>query len=130
MPFPLHIAILAVLVGALETAGGAQELVVQGILNNRAWPLVGGTLGTVAGALLLSAGIAMLLNSLHTPRLVYATAWVSVPVFILIGIVDRMAGIPVTIVGIGLPLLLVLFLRKRRSGPNLAPTSSKVGGIG
>jgi len=130
MSYPLPIAILAILAGALETAGGAQELVVQGIFNGHGWPLIGGTLGTVAGALLLSAGIAMLRNSRQTFRLVCATAWVSVPVFILIGIVDRLAGIPVTIIGIGLPLFLVTYLRRRHSGPNLAPTSSNAGGNG
>ena len=128
MSYPLSIAILAILVGALETAGGAQELVVQGIFNNHGWPLIGGTLGTVAGALLLSAGIAMLRNSPQTVTLVRATAWVSVPVFILIGIADRLAGIPVTIIGIGLPLFLVAYLRKKSPGSNLAPTSSKAGG--
>jgi hypothetical protein len=52
------ISILAILIGALLTAAGAQELIVQGIFNNRLFPLIGGTLGTVAGALILSAGIA------------------------------------------------------------------------
>ena len=43
----MFIPILTILIGALLTAAGAQELVVQGILNNRLFPLVGGTLGTV-----------------------------------------------------------------------------------
>jgi hypothetical protein len=130
MSYPLSIAILAVLVGALETAGGAQELVVQGILNNRGWPLIAGTLGTVAGALLLFSGIALLRNSPHTLRLVYATAWVSVPVFILIGVVDRIAGIPVTAIGIALPVILVAYLRKHHSKQHLSPDSAHAGGHG
>ncbi|MFB3923445.1 MAG: hypothetical protein ACE145_17120 [Terriglobia bacterium] len=130
MSYPLSVAILAVVVGALETAGGAQELVVQGILNNRGWPLIAGTLGTVAGALLLFSGIALLRNSQQALRLAYATAWVSAPVFILIGVIDRITGIPVTAIGIALPLFLVAYLRKRHSGPNLAAASSKATGNG
>ena len=44
------IATFTIIVGALLTAGGLQELIVQGILNNRTFPLLGGTLGTVARA--------------------------------------------------------------------------------
>ncbi len=105
------IAVLTILVGALETAGGLQELVAQGILNNRLYPLIGGTLGTVAGALLLSSGIALLRRSPTAVTLVRATALVSIPVFVLIGIVSPLAGKAVTLAGIVLPLLLLIYVR-------------------
>jgi hypothetical protein len=46
------VAILSIFIGAVFTAGGVQELVVQGILNNKPIPLTRGTLGPVAGMLI------------------------------------------------------------------------------
>jgi hypothetical protein len=64
---------------------------------------------------LLAAGIALLIRSQLTPVLAQATAWVSVPVFILTGIVTRRAGWPITAVGIVFPVLLVLFCWRSRN---------------
>jgi hypothetical protein len=108
----MPVALLAIVLGALETAGGAQELIYQGILRSRTYPLTAGTLGTVAGALLLASGIALLIGSRLGPVLARATAYVSVPVFILIGVVTHIAGWPVTVVGILFPLFLVFFCEK------------------
>lgn len=107
------LALLAIVIGALETAGGAQELIYLGFLRSETYPLIAGTLGTVAGALLLAAGIAMLVRSRMTAELVHATVFVSVPVFILIGVVTQRAGWPMTALGIGFPLVLLLFCRRR-----------------
>jgi hypothetical protein len=111
MPF----ALFAVVFGALEAAGGAQEMIYLGILNSETYPLIAGVLGVLAGGLLLAAGIALLIRSQLTPVLAQATAWVSVPVFILTGIVTRRAGWPITAVGIVFPVLLVLFCWRSRN---------------
>jgi hypothetical protein len=95
----------------LVDGGGAQELIVQGIFNNRLYPLVGGTLGTVAGALLLSAGIALFRQSTRALTIIRAAAFVSVPVFLLIGFIRPLAGWPVRIVGIIFPLFLLWYFR-------------------
>ena len=113
----MFVAILSILIGALLTAGGLQELVAQGILNSRLYPLVGGTLGTVAGALLLTAGIALLRQSPRAIDLIRAAALVCVPVFVLIGFVRPLAGWAVTIVGIGFPLFLLAYYRSARLKP-------------
>src|SRR5262245_26117744 len=105
------IAILTILIGAVLTAGGAQELVAQGIFNNRRYPLLGGTLGAVAGALLLSAGIALLRESPRAVALTRAAACVSVPVFVIIGFIWPLAGWPVGFVGIAFPRFLPCNLR-------------------
>lgn len=110
------IAVGAILLGALETAGGAQELIIQGIVRNRTYPLTAGTLGTIAGALLLASGAALLLDSPKARVLVEATAYVSLPVFLLIGIITRIAGWPITALGIGFPLL--LFITRPKPQPN------------
>lgn len=90
----MFIAIITILIGAVLTAGGVQELVVQGIFNNGRWPLLGGTLGAVAGALLLSAGIALLRESPRAIALIRASALVCVPVFVMIGFIWPLAGCP------------------------------------
>ena len=107
------LAVFAILVGALATAGGLQELVAQGILNSRLYPLIGGTLGTVAGAFLLATGIALFRRSPGTLRLAWATAAVCVPVFVLIGVVEPLAGRGVTVLGLLVPIALVAAVRAR-----------------
>ncbi len=67
------LAVITILVGALQAAGGVQELVVQGVLNNRLYPLVGGTLGTVAGVFILATGIALFRRSPEVVRLARTT---------------------------------------------------------
>lgn len=109
------IAILVILVGALLTTAGVQEVVAQGILNSELYPLFGGTLGTVAGMLLLSAGIALYRQSPRAYTYIRAAAYVSVPVFILIGFIRPLAGWPVRIIGIALPIFLLLYYRKSLS---------------
>lgn len=116
----MFIAILTIIIGALLTAGGAQELVFQGILNSQLYPLVGGTLGTVAGALILSSGIALLRQSPRAVALIRAAAWVAVPVFVLIGFIWPLTGWPVKIVGIAFPLFLLAYFRKSSAPPQAA----------
>jgi hypothetical protein len=57
------LATITIIVGALLIAGGLQELVVQGILNGLTFPLLGGTLGTVAGGFVLATGISLFRGS-------------------------------------------------------------------
>jgi len=117
MPF----AIFAIVFGALEAAGGAQEMIYLGILQSETYPLEAGVLGVVSGGLLLAAGVALLVQSRIAFTLAQATVWISVPTFILTGIITHRAGWPITAVGIGFPLLLVLFCWKnRRSGEMLS----------
>jgi uncharacterized membrane protein YozB (DUF420 family) len=114
------IATFTIIVGALLIAGGLQELIVQGILNNLAFPLLGGTLGTVAGFFVLATGIALFRGSAEARRLAIASAAVSLPTFVLIGLIERLAGWPVTILGLGVPIVLVLLTRPARHSPLLS----------
>ena len=113
----MPVALFAMVFGALEFAGGAQEMVYLGFLQSERYPLVAGALGVLAGGLLLAAGVALLVRSSLASVLAQATAWISVPVFILTGVVTHRAGWPITAVGIGYPLFLTFFcLRSERSG--------------
>jgi hypothetical protein len=113
----MPVALFALVFGVLEFAGGAQEMVYLGFLQSERYPLIAGALGVLAGALLLAAGVALLVRSPLASVLAQATAWISVPVFIVTGVVTHRAGWPITAVGIGYPLFLTFFcLRGVRSG--------------
>jgi len=117
----LPLALFALVFGALEFAGGAQEMIYLGIMNSETYPLIAGVLGVLAGGLLLAAGITLLVSSPLAPVLAQATAWISVPVFTLTGIVTHRAGWSITAVGILFPLLLVFGQRNSKN----AATASK-----
>ena len=118
----LPLALFALVFGTLEAAGGAQEMIYLGIINSETYPLIAGALGVLAGGLLFAAGITLLIRSPLAPVLAQATAWISVPVFILTGIVTRRAGWPITAVGILFPLLLLFCQRSREPGETISKT--------
>jgi len=122
----LPIALFAIALGAVELAGALQELA-YGIPQSVTDAVNAGALGAVAGAIVLAAGIALLTRSRRAPELALASAFISIPVFIIIGIVKHFAAWPITGVGNGLPhpARLVLPLLHRRKDP-LPPV---VGGI-
>ena len=117
----MAVAILTILLGALATAGGVQELVAQGILNSRLIPLTGGTLGATTGALLLAAGIGLLRQSPRAVVLTRAAALTMIPVTMLIGQLGwGLAGWSVTIVCVGWSLFLLVYIRTRSARANAA----------
>jgi hypothetical protein len=87
-------------------------LVFLGILQSQTEALIVGSVGIVASALLLAAGIALLIQSSLTDVLITSAAYVCVPVFIFTGVIKHYAAWPSTAVGIAYPLL-VLFLWRR-----------------
>lgn len=117
----LPASLFAIIFGALETAGGAQELIYRGILNSQTEPLVLGTLGALTGVLLLAAGILLLIRSPHAAVLVQSAAYVSVPVYLILGVFKHYAGWPITLVGIAYPLLLVALTYKSSKAAQLVP---------
>jgi hypothetical protein len=113
------VAILTIFLGALGTAAGVQELVVQGILSNQKIPLTGGTLGAVSGALTVSAGIMLLCQSRQAIALTRAAALAGLVVGVLVGkIVWGLAGWPMTITGLGWPLFLLIYFRNPSAKPS------------
>jgi len=113
----MPVALFAMVFGVLEFAGGAQEMIHLGFLQSERYPLVAGVMGVLAGGLLLAAGIALLVRSQLSSVLAQATAWISVPVFILTGVVTHRTGWPITAVGVGYPLFLAFFcMRSHKSG--------------
>ena len=110
------VPILTIFVGALNAAAGTQELVVQGIFNNQRIPLTGGTLGAVAGALLVAAGVALIRHSPQAASLTRAAAISMLAVMALIGMLGwGLAGWPMTLVGFVWPLFLTFHVRGAHS---------------
>jgi hypothetical protein len=118
----MPLALFALVFGTLEAAGGAQEMIYLGIMNSETYPLIAGALGILAGGLLLAAGFALLIRSPLAPVFAQATAWISVPVFTLTGIITRRAGWPITAVGILFPLLLLFGQRGGKPSETMSKT--------
>ena len=107
----MPIALFAIIFGALETAGGAQETIYLGILHSETEPLIIGTLGTVGGVLLLCAGITLLVHSALSATLVPAAAYACIPVSVICGVIKHYAAWPITTVGILYPLFMFIYYR-------------------
>jgi hypothetical protein len=111
----LIMAILAIMVGALEAAGALTELLsaLQHPRGAAPW-MIGSTMGVVAGGLLLGSGVALLLGSRRAVPIARAAAVTCILVFILISYVIPMMGYFAQILGIGFPIALLVYLRHRR----------------
>ena len=105
----MAISLFALVFGALEAGGGVQELVYRGVLNSETEPMIVGALGTLTGAVLLWAGGALLIRSRLASVLVPATAYLSVPTFLVSGVYKHYAGWPITVVGIVYPLIMLFW---------------------
>jgi hypothetical protein len=111
----LIMAILAIMVGALEAAGAFGEYwsAVQHPMGSGPW-VIGSTMGVVAGGLLLASGVAMLCRSRRAVPIARAAAVTCILVFILISYVIPMMGYFAQLIGIGYPIMLLVYLRHRR----------------
>ena len=114
----MAIALFGLVFGALETGGGVQELVYRGILNSETDPMMIGALGTLTGAVLLWASIALLIRSRLVSVLVPATVYLSLPTFLIAGVFPcsscphhHYAGWPITLVGLVYPLIMLFWCR-------------------
>jgi hypothetical protein len=119
----IPIAILTILVGAVEAAGALVELFAS-IQHPRGGGLVmtGSALGVAAAALLIGAGVALLRRSPGAVPFARGAAVTSILVTLLISYVIPMMGYFAQILGIGLPVILLLYLRRRGGGVDGAPS--------
>jgi peptidoglycan/LPS O-acetylase OafA/YrhL len=113
-------AILAVLIGALDVANAVAELWAGGIMNGDRYSLIGGTLGIVAGALLLVAGIALARRTPRARTQARVAAMTCLAAFVVIGVALPRLSIFAMLLGIGFPIVLLLFLGLTgRRGPSV-----------
>lgn len=120
----MTIAILAVMVGALETMNALQEAWGSGVLNHDTRALLAGTVAMVAGGLLISAGAALLRRSPNANALAQGAAITSLLVFAFLGAFVPLLSVFALILGIGFPMALLAFVhwsrRRDRSAPIVA----------
>jgi hypothetical protein len=72
------VALFALALGAVEVAGATQQLF-YGITQSVTDAVNAGALGAVSGAIVLIAGIALLMRSRRAPELALASAYISIP---------------------------------------------------
>jgi hypothetical protein len=114
----LPLSMFAIALGAVEVAGALQELIYLGILQSDTKAMIAGGLGAAAGAIVLAAGSALLMRSGRASELALASVYLSIPVFVLIGVVQHRAAWPITTVGMIFPVLLAVYCR--RAAPQAA----------
>jgi hypothetical protein len=115
-------AILAILIGAIEVANSLGEAWAGGIVRHGGSSLMGGAVGMVAGALLAVSAIALLRRSPGAVAFAQGAAITCLAVFVVIALVRPMFSIFATMLGIGFPIVLLLFLRVTRGKGNSLPT--------
>jgi hypothetical protein len=103
--------ILTILIGAFEAASALIEgWGSGGVVNRDAYSLIWGTFGAIAGTLLLSSGVALIRKSPGAPTFSYIAATTCFAVFALLTIIQPRMSIMATLLGIGFPIALTLFL--------------------
>jgi tryptophan-rich sensory protein len=115
------LAILTILVGLLVGFGGAQELIVRGIIDHEVYPAILGIIGTIIGVLFIVSAIAMWRKWPSTRWLVIVTSILSIVFHVYAALPPyRNVGLGALIIGAGygLVLLIVMLSSKRnRTAP-------------
>jgi hypothetical protein len=107
-------AILAIVIGAIETVNALVEGRAASAVGLDGVAVVAVGLGVVAGVLLIAAGIAQAKRAASASTVSFAAAITCLLVFVLIGPVLSRMSIFSTMLGIGFPIALLLFLRLGR----------------
>ena len=107
-------AILAMVIGAVEIVNCAVEGWVGGIVNGDSYSLLVGALGIMAGSLILASGIALQRRTASAARLARVAAVVCLAVFLLIGVVHGRMSIFATLLGTAFPIVLLVYVHTSR----------------
>jgi hypothetical protein len=114
-------AILALLIGALEALNSAAEAWVGGVVLHGGSALASGGLGTVAGLLLVISAIAMLRRSPSAAAFARGSAVACLAVFASVTLISPRFSAIATILGICFPVALLLYFRASgTSAPRMA----------
>ncbi len=104
-------AILGILIGTLEVVSSAAEAWVGGLVLHGGYSLAAGTVAAAAGGLLVASAIAMLRGSKGAVSLAQGSAIACIAVFALVAALHPIFSILSTMLGIGFPIALLLYLR-------------------
>ncbi|MDB4913378.1 MAG: hypothetical protein JWM95_1022 [Gemmatimonadetes bacterium] len=103
-------AILAMLIGTLEVVNSMVEGYLGGVVNHGGASLMGGAVGIIAGALLFASAVALLKGSPSAGTLARSAAVTCFAVFLGVALVQPMFSIMATALGIGFPVVMLLYL--------------------
>lgn len=104
-------AILAILIGTLEVVNAAAEAVVGGLVLHGGYSLVAGAVAAAAGGLLIASAVAMLRGSKGAMGLAQGAAIACLAVFALVAALHPIFSVLATILGVGFPVAMLVFLR-------------------
>jgi hypothetical protein len=107
----MTMAILSILIGSIEVVNGLVEGRAAAALGLDGASITVVALVVIAGVLLLAAGVAEAARSTKAPTLALGAAITCLAVFVFIGLVLPRMSIFSMILGIGFPIVLLLFLR-------------------
>jgi hypothetical protein len=114
-------AILAILIGTLEVVSSAAEAWVGGLVLHGGYSLAVGSVAAAAGGLLVASAIAMLRGAKGAVSLAQGSAIACIAVFALVAALHPIFSILSTMLGIGFPIALLLYLRLTQGrGPSEA----------
>ncbi|MEO5816802.1 MAG: hypothetical protein ABIT20_16125 [Gemmatimonadaceae bacterium] len=113
----MTMAILSILIGAFELVNGLVEGRAAAATGLDGASIIVVALVVIAGVLLLAAGVAEATRSTRAPTLALGAAVTCLAVFVLIGLVLPRMSILSMMLGIGFPIVLLLFLRFGRGQP-------------
>jgi hypothetical protein len=114
------LAIVSALVGVFEAFNASAEGWYGGIAARDGYALTAGALGTLAGLLLVVAGAALLRGARSAPSIVHSAAAGCLAAIVLAAVFAPRLSVLATLLGVVVPLLLLVFVRRDRAGAQLA----------
>lgn len=117
-------AILAILVGTLEVVSSAAEAVVGGVVLHGGYSLAAGSVAAAVGALLVASAVAMLRGSRGAVAMAQGSAIACLAVFALVAALHPIFSVLATILGVGFPVALLMFLRVTQGRGPAAPMAA------
>ncbi len=114
-------SILAVLVGALTIVNSTLEGWAGGVVSHNGLSFVAWGLGALAGVSIVAAGVLLLRRSDGATTLAQGAALACLAAFVVMLLVSPRLSVFANILGIGFPLVLVVFVQLNRGKGQRAP---------
>jgi hypothetical protein len=117
-------AILAMLIGAIEAVNSSIEAWIGGVVNHGGYSLAGGVLGLAAGAALVFAAVALLRRTPGALTFAQSAAVLCLAVFLSVRLLRPMFSVFATLLGIAFPIALLIYVNWTRRGAGSNPRAA------
>src|SRR5262245_51554552 len=107
------VVVLNIVVGLLLASGGAQEVIVRGILGGERVPFVVGAIGTVVSLLLSLSGVAMWRRWRGARELALLACALVALFCVMAALPPRYVGFAALLVGVGYPVVAATYLLRQ-----------------